>query len=141
MVVVVRSFRLERKLSMGALAIVIILVAVLIGLFINAGFLLLGARIANIESRSFGKSLGIIVIAGIASFIISLVLSTLPIIGAIIAFVCGFIITALVMMAFCKTTFGKALAASVIAWVLGIIVCVIIAVVVGVLIGGAIALG
>lgn len=101
----------------------------LLWLFISASFLLWGARIAGIENRSYGRAIGTIFIGGIASFLLTLVLSSAPVIGTGAGILLGFCVSAVVMMSIFKTTFGKALAANLISWVLSIVVAVGLAIV------------
>jgi len=102
--------------------IAVFVVAAFIGLLISAAFLLLGASIAGIENRTFGKAIGATILGGIASFILSLVLSIVPVIGTVLGFIGGFLISALIIMGIFSTTFGKALAATVLAWIFSIVV-------------------
>jgi hypothetical protein len=120
--------------------IAVIVFSVFIGLFVAAGFLLWGARIAGIENRTFGKALGTVILGGIAGFILSLVLSVVPVIGTVLGFIGGFIAEALVMMPIFKTTFGKALGASFLSWILTIVVLGGIALAVVAMLGGFAAL-
>ena len=103
-------------------------ILILIGLSISAAILLWGARIVGIENRSFGKALGTIFIGGIASTILTTLLSAAPIIGTGVGILIGFCVSSAVMMGFFNTTFGKALAANIIAWVLSIVVVVVLGV-------------
>jgi len=107
----------------------IIAVLALLWLFISASFLLWGARIAGIQNRSYGRAIGTIFLGGIASFLLTIVLSAAPIVGTGLGILLGFCVSAIVMMAIFNTTFGKALAANLISWVLSIIVAVGLAVV------------
>ena len=109
-------------MEIAGAVLAVIVVGVFIGLFISAAFLLWGARIAGVENRSFGKALGTTLLGGIASFILSLVLSVLPVIGTVVSFIGGFLIAALIMMAIFKTTYGKALWATILTWVLSLVV-------------------
>ena len=105
--------------------IAVIAVGILIGLFIQARFLLWGASIAKIENRSFGKALGTTILGGIASFVFFMMLSFTPIIrivGTVIGLVGGLLIATLIMMPIFSTTFGKALGATLLAWLPGVAV-------------------
>ena len=103
-------------------------VLVLISLSISAMFLLWAARLVGVENRSFGKALATIFIGGIASFLLGALLSVASPLGTGAGILLGFVISALVMMGIFDTTFSKALAANVIAWVLSIAVTVGIAI-------------
>ncbi len=103
-------------------AIVAVVVGLFVVLLISTAFLLWGAGIAGIEQRTFGKALGVTVLGGIASGVLSLILSVLPVIGMVLGFIGGFFVTALILMPIFSTTFGKALVATVLAWVLSLVV-------------------
>ncbi len=96
----------------------------LVWLFVSASFLLWGARLAGIERRSFGRAFGTIILGGIATAILTTVLSASPLVGTGLGVLLGFCVSALVMMSIFDTTFGKALAANILAWVLSIVVTV-----------------
>lgn len=100
----------------------IIAVAACLWLLISAAFLLLGARIAGVVNRSYRRALGIALLSGIASFALGYALGGIPILGAVMASVGGFLITALIMMPIFNTSFGKALGAAVLAWVFSLVV-------------------
>jgi len=86
-------------------------------LFISAAFLLLGARIAKIEGRSYGKALATMFLSIMGSLLLGFVLTKAPVwVGLIGGFVGGFVITALIMMSFFSTTFGRAISAAVLGW-------------------------
>lgn len=99
-----------------------VIVGVFVALFIQALFLLLGAKLAGIEDRTFGRALGTAFLGGIASFIVSAILGFVPLIGHVLGLVCGFLISALIMKAIFTTTLGKAAWAMVIAWILTLII-------------------
>lgn len=87
-------------------------------LFIGAGFLLLGAAVAGIEKRSYGKSLVSAFFGGVAWAIVAKILWHLPFIGIGLASLGGFFVSVLVTQSIFGTTFGKALVAAIICWVL-----------------------
>jgi hypothetical protein len=93
-------------------------VAVLVWLLVSAAFLLWGARIAGIQTRSFGRALATILLGGLASTLLAGILSAAPVAGTGLGVLLGWCVSALVMMALFRTTFGKALAATLLAWVL-----------------------
>ena len=87
-------------------AILVIGLGLVIGLSISAMFLLLGARIAGIQNRTFGKALGSVILGGIAGAILSVVLSILlPVVGTVLGFIGSFIVHALIVMSIFSTTF------------------------------------
>lgn len=98
--------------------------AFLLWLFVSAAFLLWGARLAGIERRSFGRAIGTLLLGGIASALLTTVLSSAPLVGAGLGLLLGFCVSAVVMMAIFDTTFGKALAANILAWVLSLVVAI-----------------
>lgn len=116
--------------------VVVIAVSILIGLFIQAGFLLLGARIVNIYNRSFAKAVGITMLGGIASTVLAALLGVIPDYGRALGIIGGFLLSLFITMAIFKTTFGKALGATVLAWVMGIVVIGGMATLAGMLMAG-----
>ena len=100
------------------------LAAVLLWLFVSASFLLWGARLAGIERRSFGRAIGTILLGGLAWGIVLAVFNAAPLVGTGLGLLLGFCVSAAVMMAIFDTTFGKALAANILAWLLPPVVAV-----------------
>jgi hypothetical protein len=100
----------------------IVLLAAAIGIVISSAFLLWGAKIAGVEGRTFGKAFGTTFLGGIASSVLSFVFSGVPVIGAGLGFIGGFLIAAVLMMGIFRTPFGKALGATVLAWALSLVV-------------------
>lgn len=98
--------------------------AVLLWLFLSAFFLLWGARLAGIGRRSFGRALGTILLGGLAGGIVRAAFSAAPLVGTGLGLVLGFCVSAVVMMSIFDTTFGKALAANILAWLLPPVVAV-----------------
>jgi hypothetical protein len=96
--------------------------SILFWLFVSAAFLLWGARLAGIERRSFGRAFGTILLGGAATALLAGVLSAAPVAGTGLGVLLGLGVSSLVMMALFDTTFGKALAANLLAWVLPFLV-------------------
>ena len=92
--------------------------SLLLWLFVSAAFLLWGARLAGIERRSFGRAIGTLFVGGLASVILTTVLSAAPLVGTGAGILLGFCVSSAVVMASFETTFGKAFAANIIAWIL-----------------------
>ena len=90
----------------------------LLWLFLSAAFLLWGARLAGIEKRSFGRAIGTILLGGLASLLLAAVLSAAPLVGTGAGLLLGFCVSAAVMTVVCDTTFGRAFAANLFAWLL-----------------------
>jgi hypothetical protein len=112
-----------------------------VALFIQSGFLLLGARIAGVENRTFGKAVGTTLLGGVAAFILSRVLASIPGWGPALAFFGGFVASALVMMPIFRIGFGRALGATVLAWILGLLILGGAILGLAILLGGMAALG
>ena len=87
-------------------------------LFLSAAFLLWGARLAGIERRSFGRAIGTILLGGIAWFVVLAFFNAAPLVGTGLGLLLGFCVSAAVMTPIFDTTFGKALAANILAWLL-----------------------
>lgn len=92
--------------------------AALLWLFLSAAFLLWGARLAGIERRSFGRAIGTILLGGIAWFVVLAFFNAAPLVGTGLGLLLGFCVSAAVMTPIFDTTFGKALAANILAWLL-----------------------
>ena len=92
--------------------------AVLLWLFLSAAFLLWGARLAGIERRSFSRAIGTILLGGLAWLVVLAAFNAAPIVGTGLGLLLGFCVSAAVMTPIFDTTFGKALAANILAWLL-----------------------
>ena len=105
-----------------ALPILVLIVlagaAVLFWLFISAAFLLWGARLAGIERRSFSRAIGTILLGGMVWFVVLAAFNAAPLVGTGLGLLLGFCVSAAVMTPIFDTTFGKALAANILAWLL-----------------------
>ncbi len=114
--------------AIPALAIVALAgAALLLWLFISASFLLWGARLAGVERRSYGRAFATLLLGGIASALLTAVLSAAPLVGTGLGLLLGFCVSSVVMMAIFDTTFGKALAANILAWVLPFVLAGVLA--------------
>ena len=92
--------------------------AALAWLFLSAAFLLWGARLAGVERRSFGRALATILLGGLAWAIVQAVFLSAPLVGTGTGLLLGFCVSAAVMTSVFDTSFGKAFAANVLAWLL-----------------------
>ena len=102
---------------------VFVLVALALGAalawwFVAAAFLLWGARLAGVERRSFGRALATILLGGLAWAAAQAVFLSAPLVGTGAGLLLGFCVSAAVMMPVFDTSFGKAFAANVLAWLL-----------------------
>jgi len=97
----------------GGLVFVII-IGLVIGIAIEVAFLRLGVRIAQIEDVTDGQLWTTVILGSMATFVANLALFATPGVGLIL----GFLLQVLIMMSICHTTFGKALEATILAWVL-----------------------
>ena len=102
---------------------VFVLVALALGAalawwFVAAAFLLWGARLAGIERRSFGRALATILLGGLAWAAVQALFLSAPLVGTGAGLLLGFCVSAAVMTPIFGTSFGKAFAANVLAWVL-----------------------
>ena len=86
--------------------------------FLTAAFLLWGARLAGIERRSFSRAIGTILLGGMAWFVVLAAFNAAPLVGTGLGLLLGFCVSAAVMTPIFDTTFGKALAANILAWLL-----------------------
>lgn len=123
-------------MAVAGVMMFILVGSIFLGLFVLTLFLMLGARIAGIEKRSFGKALLSVILGMIVSFVFSIVLAGVPLLGQALAFFGGFLAQALVVMPVFQTSFGKALGASILAWVFSLLIFGILAAVAIVFFGG-----
>ena len=86
--------------------------ALLVWMGISAALLLLGAKIANIPSRSYAKALAATVLSGLGMSALAALLKTPPALSAALGTVGGFLATALLMIPIFKTTPGRAFVAA-----------------------------
>ena len=98
--------------------VVLALAAVLAWWFVAAAFLLWGARLAGVERRSFGRALATILLGGLAWAAVQALFLSAPLVGTGAGLLLGFCVSAAVMTPIFGTSFGKAFAANVLAWVL-----------------------
>lgn len=109
-------------------ALVFFAAAAVLVFFVQSLFLLWGARIAGIEHRGFGRAMAVTILGGLASLAASLLLSLSGPVAPIVGLIAGFLCSALVAMPIFRTTFGRALGASVLAWALSLLVFGLLAV-------------
>ncbi|NCD23178.1 MAG: hypothetical protein EOL90_09585 [Spartobacteria bacterium] len=98
--------------------VVLALAAALAWWFVAAAFLLWGARLAGVERRSFGRALATILLGGLAWAAVQALFFSAPLVGTGAGLLLGFCVSAAVMTPIFDTSFGKAFAANVLAWVL-----------------------
>ena len=85
-----------------------ILVLFVISLVLGAIFMLIGARMAGVANVSFGKCLLAAIASSFITYLASLVLSIFPIIGTILGFIAGALLSMAVIKGIFDTSFGKA---------------------------------
>lgn len=100
------------------MVIIFILGNILFWWLIAAAFLLWGARLVNIERRTFGRALATILIGAIAWGLVQALFVAVPPVGAAAGILCGICVSSVVMMAIFDTTFPKAFVANLLAWLL-----------------------
>jgi hypothetical protein len=85
-----------------------ILVLFVISLVLGAIFMLIGARMAGVANVSFGKCVLAAIAASFITYLASLVLSIFPIIGTVLGFIAGALLSMAVIKGIFNTSFGKA---------------------------------
>lgn len=86
-------------------------------LCVSGLLLYIGAGIANIEERKFGKSIILAVATSIMTAILT-VLFSIPILSTALGFLLGFCLSAYLVKISFNTTFPKAVAAIIFAWII-----------------------
>ncbi|MFP4027514.1 MAG: hypothetical protein ACLFWL_06970 [Candidatus Brocadiia bacterium] len=113
----------------GGVMILVVAAFAFVFWLMHAFFLVWGAKKAGIRERTLTGAMLITIVSGAISFVFKLLLSiAIPAHAAIVASLAGFLITAAVMTVVFKTTFSKALWATVLAWVLQIVVVLLLVV-------------
>ena len=110
----------------------IIILMIVVSVVVGALFLYLGASIAGIENKSFGKAIGAFVLSWIMVAIITAIFSFVPVLGSILGFIIGIILSVLIVKSMFQTSSGKAFIALLMAWVLSIIAGFIMTLIFGV---------
>jgi hypothetical protein len=108
-------------------AVLWIFFAFIVLLAIQSWFLLIGMNLARVEKRSFNNAFLITVISLAFFIVISAVLSFIPIIGHVLGFLAGFVITGVLVAKICGTSFGKGLLAAVLSWIAAVIITLLAA--------------
>lgn len=115
----------------AGMGIVAIILFIIVPILIGSLFLYLGASVAGIEDKSFGKAIGAFILSWLVVVIISAIFSLVPVIGTILGFIVGIILSVLIIKSIFKTSTGKAFIALLLAWVLYVITWFILALVFG----------
>ncbi len=90
-------------LSIGGLLFAALLVVVL-----DSFFLHVGAKLAGVRKASFGTAVKASVACALATLLLAIVFSWIPVAGTAVGFLIGLGLTILVLQASYKTSFGKA---------------------------------
>jgi hypothetical protein len=110
----------------------LILLMIAVSVVVGALFLYLGASIAGIENKSFGKAIGAFILSWIIVAIITAIFSFVPLVGSILGFIIGIILSVLIVKSMFQTSTGKAFVALLMAWVLSIVAGFIMTLIFGV---------
>jgi hypothetical protein len=108
-------------------AVLWIFFAFIVLLAIQSWFLLFGMNLARVEKRSFNNAFLITVISLAFFIVISAVLSFIPVIGHVLGFLAGFLITGALVAKICNTSFGKGLLAAVLSWIAAVVITLLAA--------------
>ncbi|MEA3267486.1 MAG: hypothetical protein U9P42_11185 [Candidatus Fermentibacteria bacterium] len=90
-------------LSIGGLLFVAFLVVVFDSFFLHAG-----AKLAGIRSATFGKAVKASIACALATLLLAIIFSWIPVAGTGLGFLIGLALTILVLQASYNTSFGKA---------------------------------
>jgi len=105
--------------SIGVL--ILCIVGGLAALSIQAGFLLLGAKLVKIENSSFFSALCTTVLGGIAALASMLLFQAAQLPAEVLIIISYYFFGALIMVPFFSTSYGKAFGAMLIAFVIGLV--------------------
>ncbi len=90
-------------LGMGGLLFVAFLVVILDSLFLHAG-----AKMAGVRKATFGKAVKASIACALATLLLAIIFSWIPVAGTAVGFLIGLGLTILVLQASYSTSFGKA---------------------------------
>ena len=108
-------------MAIASIGVVILcLVGGLAALSVQAGFLLWGAKLVKIENRSFFRALCTTVLGGIAALAFMLLCKASQLPAEVLTIISYYFFSALIMVPFFSTTYGKAFGAMLIAFVIGL---------------------
>ena len=123
-------------LGMGIGVIVGISIALMVVWVILGGiFMLIGANVAKVEGRSFGKAVLAALLAGIGGTIIGGIIGVIPLIGLFLGFFASIITQIFIIKAIFATETGKAA----LTWLFSLIAQMIIIIITVIIFWGAIA--
>lgn len=90
-------------LNIGGLLFVAFLVVILDSLFLHAG-----AKMAGVRKATFGKAVKASIACALATLLLAIIFSWIPVAGTAVGFLTGLGLTILVLQASYSTSFGKA---------------------------------
>jgi len=90
-------------LSIGGLLFVAVLVVIL-----DSFFLHIGAKMAGVRRATFGKAVKASIACALATLLLAVIFSWIPVAGTGVGFLIGLALTILVLQASYNTSFGKA---------------------------------
>lgn len=105
-----------------AAGITAILALIIVSILIAGIFIWIGAKIAGVEEATFGNAIVAAVGASIVGWIITIVLSGIPVIGTIAGLIIGFIVGGLFVI---KSIFSTSWRKAFLTWVFNIVAQVI----------------
>lgn len=110
------------RMAIASIGVLILcIVGGLAALSIQAGFLLWGAKLVKIENSSFFSALCTTVLGGIAALASMLLFQAAQLPAEVLIIISYYFFSALIMVPFFSTTYGKAFGAMLIACVIGLV--------------------
>lgn len=122
-------------LGMGIAAAIFIIIGLTILMVLLGGlFMFIGAGVAKVENRSFGKAVAASLLGGIGGNIVGGILFIIPIIGPVLGFLGNIATQIFIIKAIFCTETGKAI----LTWLFNLIAQVIVAIIAGIIFWGTI---
>ncbi len=118
-------------LSLGGLLTVAVMVVIL-----DSFFLHIGAKLAGVRRATFGKAVKASIACALATLLLAVVFSFIPVAGTAVGFLIGLSLTILVLQASYSTSLGKAF----LLWIFNVIAQILAVVLSAILFSGVLAL-
>ncbi len=123
-------------LGMGIGAVIFIIMGlVILSIILGGVFMLIGAGVANVEGRNFGKAIVASLFAGLGGSFAGGIIALIPFIGPFLAFFANIVVQIFIIKAVFATETGKAI----LTWLFNLIAQIIVLIIATIIFWGTIA--
>ena len=127
--------KIAASLGMGiGAAILIIFALTILSLILGGIFMYIGAGMAKVEKRTFGKAVLAYLLSGLGGSVAGGLVSVIPVVGIFLGFIANILIQIVIIKAIFETETGKA----VLTWLFGLIAQIIVMVIAAIIFWSAI---